>query len=185
MCVKHATCTDLVLYYESNWESVRWKAGCIFPFLCIIGVNCWGNVKDSPELKLHKAALESGNPASSIQTCTYTFSLPLSVSLSQAHTHTCTAIYPISFIPPHQQLIWLNLTGSCEDKVQRPRDEKKSRKRRRRKDENLEEVEGKNGRDKKLVDTKMKPIWMKEDDSGVSVCVCGKSRLCWTKHSTN
>lgn len=46
----------------------------------------------------------------------------------------------------------------------------------------MEEVEGKNGRDK-LVDTKMKPIWMKEDDSWVTVC--RKSKLCWTKHSTN
>lgn len=62
-----------------------------------------GNVKDSPALKLHKAALESGNPASSIQTCTYTFTLPLSVSLSHAHTDTCTPIYPISFIQPHTQ----------------------------------------------------------------------------------
>lgn len=41
------------------------------------------------------------------------------------------------------------------------------------KDGKLEEVEEKNGEDKKLVDTKMNPTWIKEDrQKGESVCVC-------------
>ena len=41
------------------------------------------------------------------------------------------------------------------------------------KDGKLEEVKGKNGKDKKLVDTTMNSVWIKEDrQKGECVCVC-------------
>lgn len=101
-------------------------------------------MKDFSELKLHKAALESVNPASVKHARTHLLSLcPCHFLMHiRIHSNSSNKLH----LTVHSQTDFL--FNDCLKKEERPREEKKVGR------ERGKEDEGKNGRDKKLVDTK-------------------------------